>query len=60
MLTRTNVMERVAKTEEWLSLKANDLNHWEAVRLNEPQQLRNEACSDTEEFCKPSYEIANK
>lgn len=53
-------MERVAKTEEWLSLKVNDLNHWEAVRLNEPQQLRNEACRDTEEFCKPSYEIANK
>ena len=59
MLTRTNVMGRVAKTEGWLSLKVNDVNHWEAVRSNEPfmvtftspwQQLRNEACRDTEEF----------
>ena len=69
MLTRTNVMGRVAKTEGWLSLNVNDLNHGEAVRSNEPfmvtfklpwQQLRNEACRDTEEFCKPSYEIANR
>ena len=30
------MMGRVAKTEGWLSLNVNDLNHWETVSSNEP------------------------
>lgn len=52
-----------------LSLKVNDLNHWEAVGFKQAihgdiqvtrTMAKNEVYRDTEEFCKPHYEIANE